>query len=87
MALTFPLNVYSNPLKLCDFLYIRKAIFIRKFENSVILLKQREIHKFKSNIFPIAIWTKAYLLDAAFSVGSILKLLNELENMFSEKVQ
>jgi hypothetical protein len=46
-------------------LYIRKAIFIRKFENSVILLKQKKIHKIKSKIFPIAVWTNAYLLDAA----------------------
>jgi hypothetical protein len=39
MALSFQLDIYSYPLKLCDMLYIRKAIFIRKFENSVILLK------------------------------------------------
>jgi hypothetical protein len=41
MTLSLQLNVYSNPLKLCDMLYIRKAIFIRKFENSVTLLKQK----------------------------------------------
>jgi hypothetical protein len=42
MALPLQLNVYSNPLKLCDMLYIIKAIFIRKFEYSVILLKQNK---------------------------------------------
>jgi hypothetical protein len=51
MTLLLQLNVYSNPLKLCDMLYILKAIFIRKFENSVILLKKK-IHKIKSKIFP-----------------------------------
>jgi hypothetical protein len=40
MVLSLQLNVYSNPLKLCDMLYIRKAIFIRKFEISMILLNQ-----------------------------------------------
>jgi hypothetical protein len=42
MALSFQLDVYSNPLMLRDMLYSRKAIFIRKFENSVILLKQKK---------------------------------------------
>jgi hypothetical protein len=42
MALSLQLNVYSNPLKLCDMLYIIKAIFIRKFKNSVILLNKKE---------------------------------------------
>jgi hypothetical protein len=37
MALSLQLYVYFNPLKLCDMLYIRKTIFISKFENSVIL--------------------------------------------------
>jgi hypothetical protein len=42
MALSFQLGVYSNALKLRDMLYIRKATFIRKFEKSVILLKQKK---------------------------------------------
>jgi hypothetical protein len=41
MTLSLQLNVYSNPLKLCDMLYIWKTIFIRQFGNSVILLKQK----------------------------------------------
>jgi hypothetical protein len=41
MTLSLQLNVYFNPLKLCDMLYIRKAIFIRKIENNVILLEQK----------------------------------------------
>jgi hypothetical protein len=65
MALSLQLNVFSNPLKLCDMFYIIKAIFIRKFKNSVILLKQKKLDKIKSKIFPIAVWTNAYLLDAA----------------------
>jgi hypothetical protein len=75
MALSLQLNVYSNPLKLCDMLYIRKAINIRKFENGVILLKQK-IHKMKSIIFPIAVWTNAYLLDAACKRRLISKWLS-----------
>jgi hypothetical protein len=48
MALTLQLYVYSNLFKLCDMLFIRKAILIRKFENSVILFKQnKKIHKKK----------------------------------------
>jgi hypothetical protein len=54
MALSLQLNVYVNPLKLCDMLYIRKAIFIRKFENNVILIKQKQLHDIKSKIFPTA---------------------------------
>jgi hypothetical protein len=46
-------------------LYIIKPIFIRKFKNSVTLLKQKKIRKIKSKISPIAVWTNAYLLDAA----------------------
>jgi hypothetical protein len=42
MALSLQLNVYFNSLKLGDMLYIRKAIFIRKFENSFMLLKQNK---------------------------------------------
>jgi hypothetical protein len=42
MTLSLQLNVYFNPLKLCDMLYIRKTIFIRKFENNVILFKQKK---------------------------------------------
>jgi hypothetical protein len=42
MALSLQLNVNFNPLKLGDMLYSRKAIFIRKFDNSVILLKQKK---------------------------------------------
>jgi hypothetical protein len=42
MTLSLQLNIYSNRLKLCDMLYIRKYIFISKFENSVILLKQNK---------------------------------------------
>jgi hypothetical protein len=42
MTLSLQLNVYFNPLQLCDMLYIRKAIFIRKFENNVILFKQNK---------------------------------------------
>jgi hypothetical protein len=50
----------GEPLKLSDMLYIRKAIFIRKLENSVILLKQKKkqtkkIHNIKSKISPIAV--------------------------------
>jgi hypothetical protein len=41
MTLSLQINVYFNPLKLRDMLYIRKAIFIRKFENNVIFLKQK----------------------------------------------
>jgi hypothetical protein len=65
MTLSLQFNVYFNPLKLCDMLYIRKAVFIRKFENNVILLKQNKMHKIKSKIFPIVIRTNAYLLDGA----------------------
>jgi hypothetical protein len=39
-ALSLQSNVYFNPLKLFDMLYIRKANSIRKFENNVILLNQ-----------------------------------------------
>jgi hypothetical protein len=78
MALPLQLNVYSNPLKLCDMLYIRKANFIRKFENSVFLLKQKKLHKIKSKIFPIAIWTNAYLLDAACTRRLITAMHNNI---------
>jgi glycine/serine hydroxymethyltransferase len=64
-------RLFSNPLKLCDMFYIRTAIFIRKFGNSLILLKQKKkINKIKSKIFPIAVWTNAYLLHAACSESS-----------------
>jgi hypothetical protein len=53
MALSFKLDVYSNPLKLRYMLYIRKAIFIRKFENSVILLKQKEYAKSSLKFSPL----------------------------------
>jgi hypothetical protein len=49
-------NVYFNSLKLGDnMLNIRKAIFIRDSENSVILFKQKkkQINKSKTKIFPI----------------------------------
>jgi hypothetical protein len=39
MALSLQLNVYSNPLKLCDMLYIRKAIFIKQFEKQCDFVK------------------------------------------------
>jgi hypothetical protein len=35
-------NVYFNHLKLVDMLYIRKAIFFRKFDNNLIFLKQEK---------------------------------------------
>jgi hypothetical protein len=53
MAVSLQLNVYSYPLKLCDTLYIRKAIFIRKFENSVILLKQKKNTKSSLKVSPL----------------------------------
>jgi hypothetical protein len=52
MTLSLQLNVYFNPLKPCDMLYIRKAIFIRKFKNNVILIKQN-MHKIKSKFSPL----------------------------------
>jgi hypothetical protein len=52
MALSLQLNVYSNPLKLCDMLYIRKGIFIRTFENSEILLKHKKTYRNSSLKFP-----------------------------------
>jgi hypothetical protein len=45
MALSFQLNVNCNSLKFGDILYIRQVIFIKKIENSVMLLKQITIHK------------------------------------------
>jgi hypothetical protein len=51
MALSLQLNVYYNSCKLGDVLYIIKAIFIGKSENSVILLKQKEIHRSKTKMF------------------------------------
>jgi hypothetical protein len=70
MALSLQLNVYSNPLKLCDMLNIRKAIFIRKFENSVILLKlnKQKIYKIESKIFPIAVWTRRLIMIKHFII-------------------
>jgi hypothetical protein len=64
MALSLQLNAYFNPLKPFDMLCIRKAIFIRQFENNVILLKQKKMNKIKSKIVPIAIWTNACLMKA-----------------------
>jgi hypothetical protein len=55
MALSLQLNVYFNSLKLGDMLYMRKATFIREFENSMILLKQQQKKnkQSKTKIFPI----------------------------------
>jgi hypothetical protein len=53
MALSFQLDAYSNPLKLRDMLYIRKAIFIRKFENSVIFLKLKKYTKSSLKFSPL----------------------------------
>jgi hypothetical protein len=50
MTLSLQLNVYFNSLKLGDMLYIKKVFIL----NSVVLLKQKEIHKSKSKISPIA---------------------------------